>query len=60
MGTLRVTRTLTAIVVLVVFNVAAIAWFAAAGGTMSAIGFAVWFTGDLLIGLLALTLTDSQ
>ena len=59
MGTLRFGRTLTAIVVLVVFNAAATAWFAVAGGMMSATGFAVWFTGDLLIGLLALTMTDS-
>jgi hypothetical protein len=38
---------------------AATRFFAVAGGTMSVTGFAVWFTGDLLIGLLALTLTDS-
>lgn len=57
--TLRFARALTAIVVLVAFNATAIAWFAVAGGTMSATGFAIWFTGDLLIGLLALALTES-
>jgi hypothetical protein len=59
MQTLRFARALTAIVVLVGFNAAAIVWFVAAGGTMGATGFAVWFTGDLLIGLLALALTES-
>jgi hypothetical protein len=58
MQTLRFARALTAIVVLVAFNAAAIVWFVAAGGTMGATGFAVWFTGDLLIGLLALALTE--
>ena len=55
----RSTRMAAALAVLVAFNVAAVVWFANAGGSMPPVDFAVWFVGDLVIGLVALALTES-
>jgi hypothetical protein len=57
---LRSARTAAALAVLVAFNLAALAWFANADGAMRPVDFAVWFVGDLLIGLVALALTESR
>lgn len=57
---LRSTRMAAGLGVLVAFNVAAIVWFANADGPMRPVDFAVWFVGDLVIGLVALALTESR
>jgi hypothetical protein len=58
--TLRSTRMAAAVALLVAFNIAAIVWFANADGPMRPVDFAIWFVGDLVIGLVALALTESR
>jgi hypothetical protein len=53
------TRMAAAVALLVVFNTAAVLWFVR-GGSPSAVDFAVWFVGDLVIALVALGLTESR
>ena len=54
------TRMAAAVALLVVFNTAAVLWFVRVGGSPSAVDFAVWFVGDLVIALVALGLTESR
>ena len=49
-----------AVALLVVFNTAAVLWFVRAGGSPSAVDFAVWFVGDLVVALVVLGLTESR
>jgi hypothetical protein len=56
---LRSPRMAAAVALLVAFNVAAIAWFSVTGGPIRTVDCAVWFAADLVIGLVALTLTES-
>lgn len=58
MRSLRSARALTAIVAFVAFNAAAVAWFVASDGPISAASFAIWFAGDVVIGLIVLALTE--
>jgi hypothetical protein len=53
-------RMAAAVALLVVFNTAAVLWFVRAGGSPSAVDFAAWFVGDLVIALVALGLTESR
>jgi len=57
---LRSPQMAAAVAVLVAFNLAAFAWFADAGGVMRPVPFTMWSLGDLIVGLVALTLTESR
>lgn len=57
MRSLRSARALTAIVAFVAFNAAAVALLVS-DGPISAASFAIWFAGDVVIGLIVLALTE--
>jgi hypothetical protein len=57
---LRSHRMAAAVTLFLVFNTAAFVWFANAEGSMRPLDFAAWFVGDMVVGLVALALTESR
>jgi hypothetical protein len=54
----RPTRFIVAVGILVAFNAAAIALVLAGGLPATPLVFTAWFVGDVIVGLVALGLTD--